>query len=186
MLSPIETLAENVRNLEREIQALWNKVHSLKLPKINGMEYKSLVFDEFPCTAAVEVQLEKLEKLATYFDRRARENAKRAEKLEGKLTTFTSLVDIVKSERGAYYFSGKEDSYKNAAQKVRDLLAHKKPEVWIVEFATGKVSEEGRKYYRSSSLPKEYSDSEEAYSDIRDLCKKTSTMKVFDYRVVRK
>ena len=190
MLSPIENLSEKVRNLDREIQALWNKVRSLELPKVTDMvNPKPLTFKDFentPCTAALEVQLEKL---ATYFDRRARENAKRAEKLEGKLTTFTDLVDIVKSERGAYYFSGKEDSYKNAAQKVRDLLVPKTQtspkvltplKVWIVELYMG-----GTHWTRSSNIPKEFDSSTEAVSAIRETCRKTG-MSMTYYRVVRK
>jgi len=121
---PESILAEAARRLE----------YDMLKPK--GLVFKET--DNIPCTAELEV---KLGKLATYFDRRARENGKRAEKLEANLKTFTNLTDMVKSEQGAYYFSGKEDSYKNAAYKVRELLGMNEPTktkpVWIIKLHRG-------------------------------------------------
>ena len=95
----------------------------------------------------------------------------------------------MKAQQGAYYFSGKEDSYKNAAQKVRDLLAPKTQtspkvltplEVWIVELYMG-----GTHWTRSSDIPKEFDSSTEAVSAIRETCRKTG-MSMTSYRAVRK
>jgi hypothetical protein len=63
-----------------------------------------------PCTAALEV---KLQKLAKYFKKRAKENTKRAEKEE---------KNIKGTLESGYYFSGKADAYARAAKKITDVL----------------------------------------------------------------
>lgn len=99
-----------------------NVSESLLAEAARKLTEKPLTFsesDNTPCTAQLEVELEKL---ATYFDRRARENKRRAGKLEQKLSTFHDISEYLESDRSSYYFSGKEDSYKNAAFKLRSLL----------------------------------------------------------------
>src|ERR1700686_5062311 len=95
----------------------------------NLTSVKPLVFkasDNVPCTAEIEVAFEKL---ASYFEKRAKENARRAEKEEEKVTAQQrkelrdwSYHAEVGADRSGYYFSGKADSYKRAAEKVREIL----------------------------------------------------------------
>jgi len=83
---------------------------------------KPLVFDkaaETPCTAEIEVAFEKL---ASYFEKRAKENDRRSEKEENSAGNLYYARDKVKADRSSYYFSGKADSYKRAAEKVREIL----------------------------------------------------------------
>lgn len=95
----------------------------------NTYTVKPLVFDkaaETPCTAEIEVAFEKL---ASYFEKRSKENSRRAEKEEkkveaqqGKKLEDWSCHEEVGADRSGYYFSGKADSYKRAAEKVREIL----------------------------------------------------------------
>ena len=128
MFSPLEEVKEEVRNLKAEVEALKNKVYG-KSTTLNISE-----LNNSPCTAQLEVDLEKL---ANYFEKRSRENERRAKKEEAKLLTFHRLGEIVSTERSAYYFSGKADSYKRAAEKLKELLKGSKvvpePERWIIE-----------------------------------------------------
>jgi hypothetical protein len=83
---------------------------------------KPLVFDkaaETPCTAEIEVAFEKL---AAYFEKRAKENTRRSEKEENVADSSLSYQESVQADRSSYYFSGKADSYKRAAEKVREIL----------------------------------------------------------------
>jgi len=80
-----------------------------------------------PCTAKLEV---KLQKLAAYFEKRAKENRRREEKHEASAKScreghYLKTAEVV--EQHGYYFSGKADSYTRAAQKLRELLG----ETWI-------------------------------------------------------
>ena len=54
------------------------------------------------------------DRLVAYFEKRAKENYKRAVKEEN--------LGNIQAERSGYYFSGKADSYERAADKVRELL----------------------------------------------------------------
>ncbi len=62
------------------------------------------------------------ERLISYFNKRAKENKKRSEKLENKKKTFHRLEEYVQDERSSYYFSGKSEAYENAVRRVRELL----------------------------------------------------------------
>lgn len=62
------------------------------------------------------------ERLISYFNKRAKENKKRSEKLENKKKTFHRLDEYTQDERSSYYFSGKSEAYENAAHKVKELL----------------------------------------------------------------
>ena len=66
-----------------------------------------------PCTASLE---QKIERLAAYFEKRAKENTKRADDLDSKIMTTLP-----------YYLSGKSDAYQRAAEKVREVLGEPKP-----------------------------------------------------------
>src|SRR6202795_2217532 len=72
---------------------------------------KPLVFgkeDNTPCTAEIEVAFEKL---ASYFEKRSKENARRADKEENKnCSNDRSFAEWVQGDRSGYYFSGKADS----------------------------------------------------------------------------
>jgi hypothetical protein len=118
LLSEAAAKIENIpvwHNLSRSID--WDYSSTSTLP------LKSLFFDktaETPCTAEIEVEFEKL---ATYFEKRAKENARRAEKEENKrFPNVASYAEGVQSDRSSYYFSGKADSYKRVAEKVREIL----------------------------------------------------------------
>jgi hypothetical protein len=79
------------------------------------------VFDNsvnFPCTAELEVEAEKL---IAYFERKAKENTKRAQDKEKEYLYWKVQQD----DRSSYYFSGKADSYQKAADKLRELLPPK-------------------------------------------------------------
>jgi hypothetical protein len=89
---------------------------------INGIDIKPLILDkaaETPCTAEIEVAFEKL---AAYFEKRAKENSRRAEKEDNSSKNLLWYHDMVGADRSGYYFSGKADSYKRAAEKVREIL----------------------------------------------------------------
>lgn len=78
---------------------------------------------EQPKAASLESLGQKIEHLIAYFERRDRENAKRAEKLEKKLATeFNPWDQSAQLERSSYFFSGKSEAYANAAQKIREIL----------------------------------------------------------------
>ena len=103
-------------SLENRVRRLENKLKEIKKPLVFSER------DNTPCTAELEV---KLQKLAAYFEKRAKENAKRA---EGKEEESKSLrvrglyTSAHKEENSGYYFSGKADSYQRAAEKVKELL----------------------------------------------------------------
>ena len=102
--------------------AYFDQAEAASRLSLDMMKPKSLVFDEasnVPCTAALEVNLQKL---VSYFEKRARENERRAKREEAKLLTFHKLEEIAGVERSSYYFSGKADSYKRAAEKLKELL----------------------------------------------------------------
>lgn len=83
--------------------------------------------DNVPCTAELEV---KLQKLATYFTKRAKENKKRAEREEQfaeRKRAWTNLSDAQEHDRSSYYFSGKADTYERAAAKLREALGETVP-----------------------------------------------------------
>jgi hypothetical protein len=85
---------------------------------------KPLVFseeDNTPCTAAIEV---KIERLIAYFNKRAKENERRATKEESQKEELRvdSMEEFVQKDRTSYYLSGKADSYRRAAEKVKEFL----------------------------------------------------------------
>lgn len=131
-------------------------------------ENKPLAFDVpiTPCTSELEV---KLQKLAAYFKKRAKENTKRAEKLDYEVrNTFMRPGESVQKNNSAYFFSGKVDSYENAARKIMELLGDTqrynalavpaKPEQWVVEVKLSACN----KWIRSSNCYKVYGTKEEA------------------------
>ena len=64
-----------------------------------------------------------IERLAAYFDKHAKENTKRAEKLDKELTSnFHPWDEYGKKSKSSYYFSGKADTYARAAEKLREVL----------------------------------------------------------------
>jgi hypothetical protein len=140
----IKDLKRRIVNFEdettsRATTSLWSEyVKKTNYPAMFGgllfpdrpiIPYKIAVFDDsdnVPCTAEIEVAFEKL---ASYFEKRSKENARRAEKEEKKveMEQQKSLKDWryheeVGADRSGYYFSGKADSYKRAAEKVREIL----------------------------------------------------------------
>ncbi len=61
--------------------------------------------------------------LIAYFERRARENQKRAESKENEATLLASeraYEYAAENLRSSYYFSGKAEAYKNAALKAAE------------------------------------------------------------------
>jgi len=64
------------------------------------------------------------EKLIAYFERKARENTKRAEEKEKMYKEESGQPE---DDRSSYYFSGKADSYQKAADKLREVLNVPKP-----------------------------------------------------------
>lgn len=129
---------------------------------------KSLAVDVpvTPCTATLEVRLQKL---AAYFKKRAKENAKRAKKLDYEVrNTFMRPDESAQKNNSAYFFSGKVDSYENAARKIMELLGDsqrynsmavpEKPEQWVVEVKLSACN----KWTRSSNCYKVYGTKEEA------------------------
>jgi hypothetical protein len=84
----------------------------------------------------------KLQRLAAYFTKRAKENTKREKEQEEKLNTFHSVSEYNAYARSGYYFSGKADAYLKAAGKVLETIAlhinvsappPANPEKWVVE-----------------------------------------------------
>jgi hypothetical protein len=84
---------------------------------------KTLIFseaDNTPCTAELEV---KTQKLAAYLEKRGKENDKRSEKLDKKAKgELLPYEDYVQARDSSYFFSGKADAYKRAAEKLKELL----------------------------------------------------------------
>ena len=129
------------------------KPTTLQLPECNE-----------PCTANLEVRLEKL---ANYFLMRAKENRRRADREERKANGWQDIDLIVKHDRSGYYFDGKADSYERAAVKIREVLGidnlkrsfksylHGKwiapqPQVWITEFCDRRqLGTDDEEWYRS-------------------------------------
>lgn len=95
-----------LEDLQKKVNSLGFRVLELEHPT---RTVKPLAFSEglnTPCTAELEI---KLQKLAAYFTRRAKENTKRS-------------ADRWLQEKSTYYFSGKADTYTRAAQKITELL----------------------------------------------------------------
>lgn len=69
-----------------------------------------------PCTCTAELEV-KLNRLVAYFEKRAKENEKRA-----KNEAIAGGWCDESADRSAYYFSGKADSYRRAAEKLKELL----------------------------------------------------------------
>lgn len=161
---------------------------------LDMLKPKPLTFKEFentPCTAELEVNLEKL---ATYFERRARENKRRAEKLEKKINGFHDVNEYLDSVKSSYYFSGKDDTYTRAAQKVRELLSSKEPD-WVVRVDELKKPEEwiieclykfrDDSWSQSIHFTKTFASKEEAQAALDSSGKKISS-DFFYYRVSSK
>lgn len=90
-------------------------------PMVFGGSTYTYKVDNSPCTAELEV---KLNKLVAYFEKRSKENEKRAEKNESDANRWNSEypANAKLADRSGYYFSGKADSYKRAAEKLKELL----------------------------------------------------------------
>ncbi len=117
-----------IAQLKKECEELKAKVDSMHSwsweysPSSVAYTVKPLVFSEdenIPCNATLEV---KVEKLAKYFDKRAKENQKRASSEEKLPCDDCTCEPCLQHERSGYYFSGKADTYTRAAEKVRELL----------------------------------------------------------------
>lgn len=107
----------------RELEQSRADINDLKNKLADALRVKPLAFsesDNIPCTAALEVNLEKL---AKYFERRAKENTRRAVKEERFAAKFEPRV-FDRHENSGFYFSGKADTYQRAANKVRELLSN--------------------------------------------------------------
>jgi len=79
----------------------------------------SLVKHSEPITA------EKLTRLLSYFEKRSRENEKRADDLEAESKVQAMRCDYMLSEktmRRSYFHSGKSNAYSNAAVKVKEAM----------------------------------------------------------------
>ena len=64
-----------------------------------------------------------IERVAAYFEKRAKENTKRANDLDQKVQRqLMTWEDGKRAERSSYYFSGKADTYARAAEKLREVL----------------------------------------------------------------
>jgi FtsZ-binding cell division protein ZapB len=64
----------------------------------------------------------KAAKLAAYFEKRAKENTRRSEKLEAEKNVLKYAEQHIQNEHSSYYFSGKADSYTRASQKVKEAF----------------------------------------------------------------
>jgi hypothetical protein len=110
---------ETGMKLANENTALREQIENLhNTPKPLAFSEK----DNVPCTAELEV---KLQKLATYFTKRAKENKKRAEheeQLAKRKRAWTNLSAAQEHDCSSYYFSGKADTYERAAAKLREAL----------------------------------------------------------------
>jgi hypothetical protein len=92
-------------DFEMEIQNLKHRVKALENPT-------GFLMYEGP-EAGLEVRLQRL---AAYFTKRAKENTKRAEKLDYEVrNTFMCHGESEKKDNSAYYHSGKADTYLRAA-----------------------------------------------------------------------
>ena len=81
-----------------------------------------------PSTSPITPFDQKIERLIAYFEKHARENEKRAEKIEKSRTeAFHQFDKAIKMDRSSYYLSGKADTYARAAEKVRELLEPEYP-----------------------------------------------------------
>jgi hypothetical protein len=120
-LGYVDGIAYNRRELEQSKA----DINDLKNKLADALRVKPLAFsesDNTPCTAALEVNLEKL---AKYFERRAKENTRRAVKEEGISAKFEPRAHLHgRHENSGFYFSGKADTYQRAANKVRELLSN--------------------------------------------------------------
>jgi hypothetical protein len=105
---------------DREIKQLKEDVCVLK--DIEGINSST-------SSLALQYQKVQLQKLAAYFEKRARENEKRANKLEKEIREeFSPWDNYTEKDRSSYYLSGKADAYKRAAEKVREVLGEPKAE----------------------------------------------------------
>ncbi len=174
--------------LERRLSVVEEKLAGRA---VDMLKSKPLTFTDpecnTPCNAAEEVLRDKVERLIAYFEKHARENEKRAEKIEKSRTeAFHQFDKAIKMDRSSYYLSGKSDAYQRAAEKVRELLGEPKysamfgekpeyvyvpvepnpPERWIVEKQHSNV------WSRSLDVPQEFSSEAGALQGIAEAVKK--------------
>jgi hypothetical protein len=117
----------SLQELNREVNGLILRVRALEDP---GSVYQYKAEWESPqpqvglIKAADSESLgQKIERLIAYFEKRAKENYKRARNLENKASTSLQHLEVcAQTERSGYYFSGKADSYERAAEKVQEIL----------------------------------------------------------------
>ena len=156
--------------LEYRIEVLENRLTSKKPLTFFVDECNNI-----PCNAAEEALKQSVERLVAYFEKRSRENQKRAEVLDKKASNFEDLDTHFQNSRSSYYFSGKADSYKRAAEKVRELLGEPKPatpkeafnpEKWIVE------ARYGGDWQSSGDVPQEFSSKQDAIQGMTEATKR--------------
>lgn len=85
--------------------------------------------DNTPCTQENNMKSSdgeslghKINRLKAYFEKHSRENNKRAEAKENSKRELLPNEVHVRNDRSAYYHTGKADAYKNAAEKVTEIL----------------------------------------------------------------
>ena len=109
-------------DLELEIQNLRHRVKALENPEGFPMYEEPKPTEEYKPPAESPIG-QSIERLAAYFEKHAKENTKRAEKLDKELTSnFHPWDEYGKKSKSSYYFSGKADTYARAAEKLREVL----------------------------------------------------------------
>ena len=188
----LETLLQSAQT---EAKLLQNKIISLEeevrtLRETLDHKVKTAADYRFPVEYVKPKPLEtkelevRLQRLAAHLTKRAKENYKRAEKLDFEVkNTFMCHGESEKKDNSAYYHSGKADTYLRAAGKVLELLGPAAPlkgqwivpENWIVE-----VEHSTGEWDRSMNCYGVYDTKEEAEQDIVD-----HGSKVIKYRIVK-
>ncbi len=107
---------------DRKIQSLKHRIEALENPEGFPMYEEPKPIEEYRPPAESPIG-QSIERLAAYFEKHAKENTKRSEKLDKELqTTLLSWTDYKRNEHSSYYLSGKADAYRRAADKVREVL----------------------------------------------------------------
>jgi len=132
----IQEQAQELIRLKERLEFMQERLQWLKrAPSGNSLtEWQQLVIQEavqgYPGVSARDLITPLpsgsiADRLRAYFNKRAKENRRRSEKLENRSHTFQRLDQLSQDERSSYYFSGKAEAYENAARKVVEIINEK-------------------------------------------------------------
>ena len=136
----LQSAQEEAKRLQEEVRTLRETLyHKVK----TAADYRFPVEYVKPKPLETKELEVRLQRLAAHLTKRAKENTKRAEKLDFEVkNTFMCHGESEKKSNSAYYHSGKADTYLRAAGKVLETIAlhinvaaptPANPEKWVVE-----------------------------------------------------